>query len=123
MTTTDRRSHPRYRCRLDTRCHSFLSASDGEWEASLRDLSRGGLRCVLKRRFEIGTVLKLEIPAQAEENRLLLVQVVRVERYPRGRWEIGCRLHRDLDERDFQEMTRAHGRSPAELLRWFPGRW
>lgn len=106
-TTKEKRVHPRLRCRFKGRCRNFLwNDYDMAWQASARDLSRGGVRCVLERRFEVGTILKLELTAAEEEHpsKVLLVRVVRVCDYPKGRWEIGCQLHRDLDEWELREL-------------------
>jgi CheY-like chemotaxis protein len=70
------------------------------WWGRLQDVSVSGVRVFLRRRFEPGTLLVLEVPGSVgEDPRRLLARVVRVAPGAGGGWELGCtftqRLHAD----------------------------
>src|SRR5262245_28048794 len=49
------------------------------WPARVENISRGGVKIVVGRRFEVGTVIKLELRNPGEDEfYLLVVKVVRV---------------------------------------------
>jgi hypothetical protein len=75
------------------------------WPARIQDISRGGVKVVVSRRFEVGTVLKLEVPIAGEENlHMILAQVVRVAQEPTGSWGLGCAFVQEISQEEVEEL-------------------
>jgi hypothetical protein len=66
---------------------SGTGISETGWLAKVRDVSAGGISMILRRRFEPGTVLILDLE---QGPRQLSVRVVHVQPEMKGRWLIGC---------------------------------
>jgi len=100
----ERRVWVRCSCNLDSSCQpiplSSASQPEMQWHAKVRDLSGGGLKLLLRRRFEPGTALFIDIPT-AEEKAIITLGavVVYVSLGPEG-WTHGCRfaVHLTQDE-------------------------
>ena len=50
-----------------------IGALVDSWPARIENVSRGGLKVVIGRRFEVGTILKVEIATAGEENFSMLL--------------------------------------------------
>jgi CheY-like chemotaxis protein len=115
----ERRARVRYLCHLTGSCQPVGQPTTGEtWIGKLRDISTNGLCLLINRRFEVGTLLTIEIPrpnrlryqvpngnAFPEHGVLLLSRVVRVAQEPfDGEWEIGCSLPRELSHEELQRL-------------------
>ena len=75
------------------------------WPARIQDISRGGIKVVVSRRFEVGTVLKLEVPIGGEENlQMILARVVRVIQESTGSWGLGCSFVREISQEEMDEL-------------------
>jgi len=75
------------------------------WPARIQDISRGGVKVVVSRRFEVGTVLKLEVPIAGEENlHMILARVVRVIQEPTGSWCLGCAFVQEISQEEVEEL-------------------
>ena len=60
---------------------------------------------ILRRRFEIGTVLAVEPLGSGQDTpSLLLAKVVRVQAQPKGEWLLGCKLMRKLEEEQISAL-------------------
>ena len=91
-TALDRRVLVRQRSR-QTLC---LSEADTKeeilWVARIQDVCHEGVRLLLMRRFDPGTLLRLEIPGQSQDKPLLIqARVIHVLPYPNGSFGLGCR--------------------------------
>ncbi len=97
---TERRAQVRHVCQLPQLCRPAGIAAAAEiWSGWVRDLSVGGLRVQLSRRFEPGTLLAVEIAgADRDDVRRLLARVVRAAPEPDGQWGLGCSFISDLSE-------------------------
>jgi hypothetical protein len=63
------------------------------WSAQVRNVSAQGVALLISRRFELGTVLSVELEATRESpSRTLLARVVRLRPQADGKWEVGCTL-------------------------------
>lgn len=82
------------------------------WLGRVRDISLGGIALMLRRRFERGTSLILELATNAGELRRLSVQVVHATWEMDGRWVIGCTFTSPLSEEELQTFVREA--SPAD---------
>ncbi len=101
----ERRACLRYLCQLDGTCQPVGHPTTGEsWLGKLRDISATGVKVLVNRRFEIGTLLVLELPRPGwDASRMLLCRVVRVTKESLGRdWEVGCSLDRELSDDEVQ---------------------
>jgi hypothetical protein len=88
---------------MQTSCKP-TGANETRWEATIRDISRGGILLSLSRRFERGACLSIELPGkEGELPYTTLVRVANIEQEATGTWAHGCRLIGDLAE---DELTR-----------------
>src|SRR5262245_36123701 len=87
----ERRAAPRHPCKLLSFCQPVNRSDEERWAGRLRDISVGGVGLVLKRRFEPGTLLRVEVPgASGEAPAVLWVRVVRQSARADGQWLVGC---------------------------------
>jgi CheY-like chemotaxis protein len=102
----ERRSGVRYLCRLEGACHPVGHFRPEEWwPGMLRDISVVGGRLLLPRRFEVGTLLAIELPdAEGEYTRSLLARVGRVTKAPEGKWELGANFATRLAEEELRAL-------------------
>ena len=75
------------------------------WPARIENISRGGVKILVGRRFEVGTVIKLELHVPGEDEfYLLLVKVVRIAEESNGGWGLGCAFVREITEEEIQKL-------------------
>jgi CheY-like chemotaxis protein len=114
--TLERRARIRYLCQLEGTCQPAGQPMTGQtWIGRLRDISATGIKLLVNRRFEVGTLLALDVPRPGWDcSRLLLCHVVRVSE-PKNRpgdsangeageraWEVGCSLTHELSDDEVQ---------------------
>jgi hypothetical protein len=110
----DCRVRPRHACDLEASCQPVAARGehDCQWPGTIRDISSIGVGLVLRRRFEPGSGLAIEVPAQGDRGEeTLLARVRHATRLPDGRWLHGCSLISELSD---DEMQRLLGRSGAQ---------
>jgi hypothetical protein len=102
----ERRADPRYRCALEQQCQPLGAGPSGEhWRGYVRDISTGGARVILGRRFEVGTVLMLAMSSvSGTHSQRLLARVVRLSEEATGQWSLGCTFTRPLAPEDLQDL-------------------
>ena len=84
---------------------SEFRARRGRGPARIENVSQGGLKVVIGRRFEVGTILKVEIATAGEENfSMLLAQVVRAAPESVGNWGLGCAFLQEISEEEVQGL-------------------
>jgi hypothetical protein len=95
----ERRPAPRYPSGLHTVCRTLTGRDGHSWPAQVLDISRGGIALLLKRRFEPGAVLvmDLEAPDQAVR-RSVFARVLHVREHGGGLWRLGCAFAAELNE-------------------------
>src|SRR4051794_1667401 len=89
--TTDCRVFERLSCELPTTCQpaSALEMKEMRWNATISDISLGGVRLVLPRRFEKNTGLAIELPGDDErESTVVFVKVMHVRSQGNGTWAL-----------------------------------
>src|SRR5262245_64007711 len=64
QTGKECRVFERQACEVTTACRpaAAFNSKEAVWSATIRDVSAGGVRLVLRRRFETGTGLAIELP-------------------------------------------------------------
>jgi CheY-like chemotaxis protein len=103
---SERRSGVRYRCRLEGACHPIGSFPTQErWPGLLQDISLAGARVLLPRRFEVGTLLAVDLPDRdGEYTRRLLARVGRLASSVEGQWELGGNFTTPLTEDELRAL-------------------
>lgn len=107
------RVYERQNCEVPAACRpaSALGDPEAKWDAIILDVSQGGARLVLKRRFEPGTGLAIELPG-ADAAYTVLAKVVYVKRQEDGRWSLGCRFISELSDSEQEHLL--HWTPPDE---------
>jgi PilZ domain len=90
-------------------CCQPLTTADAEeaktgWLGRIRDASPGGIALLLKQRFELGTVLSVEIATRPEGRPHHLVRVVHATPAKKGDWLIGCAFANPLSQEELQNF-------------------
>jgi hypothetical protein len=101
------RIYERKPCDLPTTCRpaSAMEMKETGWEATVVDISLGGLRINLRRRFEKGTGLAIELRGDDEQERtVVFVKVVHLQAIENGAWALGCRFISELGEDELQRL-------------------
>jgi hypothetical protein len=89
----------RYPSELPTQCQPLAARGDDEivWQATVNNISAGGIGLLLQRRFEPGTGLAIELP-DADFTYTVFVRVIHALAQPNGRWLLGCSFVTPLSE-------------------------
>ena len=101
------RLYERVRCDLPATCQpaSALEMKEMRWGATITDISQGGVRIILPRRFEKGTGLALELPGDRErESSVVFVKVMHVRRLDDGTYTLGCKFISELSEDEMRRL-------------------
>jgi hypothetical protein len=100
--TAERRAWVRFRAGQEVTCTSD-EANTG-WLGRLQDISVGGVALALRRRFEPGTVLDLELETKIGWPRRLSVRVIHARQDRSDRWIIGCAFASSLSKEELEEL-------------------
>jgi len=95
-------------CGIETACQPIAARGDNDmsWPAEIHDVSVAGLGLVLKRRFERGAGLAIDIPEVDDASAdTLLSKVVHVTALPDGRWLLGCAFVSHLGEDEVRRLV------------------
>jgi hypothetical protein len=115
----NRRAAARYPSALDASCQSVQGSPD-LWQAEIQDISLTGLRMAVDRRFEVGTVLTLEILHEHGAGRSKwLARVQWVRDTMQKKWSMGCAFNRQLTEEDLDTLLES--RTATIVLQNRPG--
>jgi serine/threonine protein kinase len=108
----EKRVSVRYSCDLDTRCNRNTSlhvAAEGDadsWEATVRDLSVTGVRLVVNRRFERGTLLAFDLrSSNGGYTRSVEARVKWVGKAGAGSWSHGCLFSEALTKDELRKLV------------------
>src|SRR5437868_212713 len=97
----------RHSCGLPSQCQaaSSFGSDDLKWAATLENVSQNGVCLNLRRRFEPGAALAIELPGKsAEETYTVLARVVNVRRQESGYWFLGCQFVSELSDDEMQRL-------------------
>jgi c-di-GMP-binding flagellar brake protein YcgR len=72
--------------------------------AKVLDVSLGGVKLVVDRRFEPGALISLDLPGDDPTSVSALACVVRAEEQPNAEWVLGCTFSRELDAADLRRF-------------------
>jgi hypothetical protein len=101
----ERRAWVRFPCDLESACHPLAGTQSLQWPGKVCNLSRGGIALALGRRFEVGTVLAIDVQGKlAETGANVLARVVHVKVQSDGSWLLGCAFTKPLSEDDLQKL-------------------
>jgi hypothetical protein len=106
----DCRVYERKTCGVPTTCQPATARDDNElrWSATIIDISQGGVRLQLQRRFERGTPLAVELPGDEQnESSVVFVKVVHLHAQSDGTWALGCKFISDLSEDEVHRLLTA----------------
>jgi hypothetical protein len=101
------RVHERHPCDLSASCQpaSAWARKESRWAAVISDISLRGIRLILRRRFEPGAGLGIELPGHdGAEPCMVLARVVHVRQLPGGSWALGCKFMSELGEDELQRL-------------------
>jgi serine/threonine protein kinase len=101
----ERRATLRYPSGLESNCRPLQGVKKTSWEARVKDISARGIGLLASRRFEVGTLLIVELKADGDRLvRLMLVRVVRVQEEAPRKWILGCKHCRELTPEEVQTL-------------------
>jgi hypothetical protein len=94
-------------CEVPTSCQpaAAFGREETKWSGTIRDISLGGLRLSLRRRYEPGTGLAIELGQLDDQARTVLVKVVHVKRQDDGLWSLGCKFISELSEEEIEQLV------------------
>jgi hypothetical protein len=102
----ERRAWVRLASERDASCRPIAGFAEAAWLGTVRDISQGGVALILRRRFEPGTGLFIEVETNAGESRCLPARVVRVKLESAGSWITGCAFASLLSPEELQTLVR-----------------
>ena len=80
------------------------------WSGLIENISRGGVRLLMHRRFEPGSLLKIDVPLPLDPpTAYLMTRVIYATLQPNGSWALGCAFTEELDEDQLSIMLKAPG--------------
>jgi hypothetical protein len=101
----ERRAWVRYPCDADSTCQAFMGARGLQWTAKVRNISRGGIGLTLQRRFELGTLLAIDVQGRSDDApSTLTARVAHVAALGDGSWLVGCAFISELSEDQLQDL-------------------
>jgi serine/threonine protein kinase len=103
----EQRRHARFPCSRPGRCLPVAGHPDDQWTAIINDVSLSGVGLTVNRRFEVGTVMQLQLhdrPKGAPQ--YLLVRVVRQQQQGKSprRWVLGCVFAAPIDKEELEVL-------------------
>ncbi len=101
----NRRAAIRHSANLESACLPIKASRGDCWPGTTRDVSARGLCLVLKRRFEPGTMLAVELKSRRHQQHTLLVRVVWTNKDAGNHWAHGCTFGRNLTDCELAELT------------------
>jgi hypothetical protein len=104
------RVYERLACEIPTVCQpaSVQEMKEARWQGTISDISQGGVRLKLKRRFEAGAGLAVELPGDGvHESSIVFAKVVHLRRHDDGDWLLGCKFLSELSEDQLQRLIQA----------------
>lgn len=107
----ERRVWLRHAANLNILCKEVGDELESGVSGVLRSISRGGMQMIAPRRFEPGSVLRVESADSHDENGFaVLAWVVRAQPHGEREWTMGCRFSSELDDDQLQAFGAARTR-------------
>jgi PilZ domain len=99
------RVYERHSCQVPASCQP-AAANEMRWAAIIEDVSLGGVRLRLRRRFEPNSGLAIELPAiDGHDAERVYAKVMRVERDSDGTYLLGCKFMSELSEEELHRLV------------------
>jgi PilZ domain len=101
------RVYRRLNCELPGFCKpaSEMGAEESRWSATVRDISQGGVRLQITRRYEPGASLAIELPTMmGQDNFTFFVKVIHVRPEQAGLWVHGCQFISPLSQDELKRL-------------------
>jgi hypothetical protein len=103
LKAVDCRVYERYPSVLQTSCQPIAARGELKWPGVIRDFSGRGLGLLLRRRFEPGTGLVVELPGKLGDMSVF-ARVVHATAQADGYWMLGCTLLTELTDEALNEL-------------------
>jgi hypothetical protein len=101
----ERRARVRHECDRDGSCLPVQAEANLSWSARVLNISQGGVALLLRRRFEKGTLLTVELQRSDQHpSDPFMARVVHVTPQPDGGWLIGCAFTSNISAEDLQAL-------------------
>ena len=113
---TECRIYERHPCDLSASCQPLSGGGShtGSWPATILDISLGGIRLVLSRRFEKGTLLTVEVwENDRRETYTGIARVMHVSAQGNCFWALGCKFFSALTKEELHGLVPSAG--PQEV--------
>jgi hypothetical protein len=109
----DRRNWVRHPASLRALVWPASDPGSEPYAAEVDDVSQGGVKVVVDKPFELGTLLNVGLTCPQAPAMTLLACVVHCQQGPAGQWAVGCTFSAELNEKDlpglgipsFQQLT------------------
>jgi hypothetical protein len=115
----ERRVWVRYPAQLVT---TFRPASGSDMaclEATVRNISQGGINLVVDKRLHTGQLLSIELPRCGEETHRVLACIVRESQIDDGHWSLGCVFSSELSDEELESFgARNAAAAPSDQRKW-----
>lgn len=99
LIASDRRIWHRYPSRKEIRWQLAAREDEPYGHAQACDISRGGLKLMLARKFDRGTMLRIRTVKEGPEKWSLAIAEIRYAiPTPEGKWMMGCAFQQELSE-------------------------
>lgn len=103
----ERRGSVRYRYSSVSAQQATAQLADNQWPIQVRDISATGIGLYCQRSFDIGRLLRVDLPsARSTTSRSLEICVVRAVPQRDGTWLIGGAFTQKLSEAELQSLLR-----------------
>jgi|SRR5208282_5226295 len=104
-TSIERRAAVRYACDLDSSCRRITTGEKDFWGAKILNISAMGIGLLIGRRFELGTLLGIELQG-ARDNSLhqVMVRVANVRSEGARQWILGCAFTTPLTDEEVEAL-------------------
>lgn len=100
----ERRLTQRFETTLNAHCRPILDQKS-RWQGHIQDVSAGGIRLLLDRRFEIGVLLNVELlDTRTGRHFSWLVQTRWVRELIARKWSVGCVFNQELSADDLEAV-------------------
>jgi len=102
------RVYERQACELNGFCQPASAGGFQEtrWAATIRDISQGGVRLLLRRRYEPGAGLAIELPVGEDKSGCtFFAKVVHVKPLHDGFWSLGCQFVSPLSDEEIERLV------------------
>src|SRR5437660_7179527 len=110
----ERRVWIRYPSKAEATCQPAHPSDGDPLVARVRNISRGGINLVVKRWFEPGMLLSVQLPGETDQNgATILAYIVRATAKAGGEWVLGCTFATELSDADLKSLGVSRSRPDA----------